>query len=160
MKPYQEYVLSVKAYNKFGVLTRVITQIRREGCNIKSLNVAETVDRSISLMNINVESYNYLFEDIVQRLRNLSCVLQVDVCSDTNEDNHVSKEYALVRVLDESEYIIGVIKKYELKKVNDENIYEISASPQTIDELAAQLKDKCKVDIVRSGVINIFKGDV
>lgn len=158
MKPYQEYVLSVKAYNKFGVLTRVITQIRREGCNIKSLNVAETIDKSISIMNINVESYNYLFEDILKRLGNLSCVLQVDVCSGERGKEHISKEYALINIKDNLKKVEGIIEKYQLKLVDDEKVYEISALSTKIDELTLELKDKCEVAIVRSGVINIFKG--
>ncbi len=79
--------------NEFGVLTRVTALLRREGWNIKSLAVAETINPVVSRLTISVECLDSTLPDVLQRIGRLACVRHISCFSDTN---HIIRELALI----------------------------------------------------------------
>ena len=69
--------------------------MRREGCNIKSITAARTTDRRYSRITINVECFDYLIDDLIARIKSLSCV---ESLMRFEEGNFVEREYAIFSV--------------------------------------------------------------
>ena len=65
--------------NRPGVLNRVVGHIRHEGWNIKSLNVDETDEPGVSLMQIAVEGLHTKLAQVVERMLQLDCVQSVSI---------------------------------------------------------------------------------
>jgi len=83
MKGVEKVDLTV--VNAPGVLGRVVGHIRREGWNIKKLNVDETEDSKVSHMSMSVEGTNTKLAQVLDRLLNLDCVLGVSMIQDGRE---------------------------------------------------------------------------
>jgi butyrate kinase len=66
--------LTLLVRNKAGVLEQIAGQIRREGWNIKSLNVDETGDPSLSLMHIRIEGLHAKLASVAERMLKLEAV--------------------------------------------------------------------------------------
>lgn len=148
-----KHILSLRVHNKFGVLTRIITQIRREGCNINSLAVAETLNPKISRINMNIECYDFLLEDIIDRLNGLSCVIDLIKYDET----FISREMAMIAIKKKpTDELLNLLKKYGAKPCKEaDNIFEIIAIPQKISSLMDKLKGFENVEIARTGSVII-----
>ncbi|MCK5128215.1 MAG: acetolactate synthase small subunit [Clostridiales bacterium] len=149
MKQKDEHVLSIMADNKFGVLTRIINGVRREGCNIKSLTAARTQNKDYSKITINIECYEYLLNDIIDRMVGLNCVKSL---SKYEAVQFVEREYAIFSVKNECLISENIIKKYHATKIRD-NIYELTGNRETISDCIDALAKSVSVDIARTGSI-------
>lgn len=79
--------------NEFGVLTRITGNIRREGWNIRSLVVAETLDAAVSRLTISVECIDSSLPQVLDRLGKLNCVRSLSLYSPAT---HFALELVLV----------------------------------------------------------------
>lgn len=149
MKKKDEHVLSLLVDNKFGVLTRIITGVRKEGCNIKSLTAATTVDKEYSRITINIECYDYLLDDVINRMQALNCVKSL---TKYEEENFVEKEYVIFSVVNECPVTKSIIDRYKANKIKN-NMYELSGDRNVISQLIDELSDNAHVDIARTGSI-------
>ena len=156
MKKVNEHVLSILADNEVGVLTRIINAVRREGCNIKSVTAARTMDKKYARITINVESYDYMIADIIAKIRALSCVRSLQKYE---EEGFVEREYAMFSVTDECEQAQEVIKKYNAHKIRD-CIYELAGDRKTVAACVAELSIIAEVEIARTGsiILHLPKG--
>lgn len=157
MKNANEHVLSILADNKIGVLTRIITGIRREGCNIKSLTAARTLDSRYARITMNVECFDYLIEDVINRMKALNCVNKL---MRFEEGNFVEREYVIFSVIGECVSSKDIIDKYKAKKIQD-CIYELSGDRKTISECISRLNEFSNVEIARTGsiILEMPKGE-
>ena len=65
--------------NRPGVLDRAIGHIRREGWNIKSLQVDETNDPDVSLLEMFIEGTHTKLALVVEKLASIDCVLRASM---------------------------------------------------------------------------------
>lgn len=151
MKNMNEHVLSILADNKVGVLTRIITGVRREGCNIKSVTAARTTDSNYSRITMNIECFEYLIEDVVSRINALNCVRNLIKFEDSS---FVEREYVIFSVLNECDTSKDIVNKYGAKNIKD-CIYELAGDRKTISECIEELSKIANVDIARTGSIII-----
>ncbi len=149
MKVADEHVISILADNKVGVLTRIITGVRREGCNIKSITAARTTDRNYSRITMNIECYDYLLEDVISRIEALNCVRSL---SKYDKDKFVEREYVVFSVEHGCKASNNIISKYNAVNIQD-NIYELTGDRATVNDCIKELKEQVKVDIARTGSI-------
>lgn len=70
--------------NRAGVLDRIVGHIRREGWNIKSLNVMPGDEPKISTMKIQVEGRHTKLAQVADRMAELDCVQRVEIGSGTH----------------------------------------------------------------------------
>ena len=89
------HVLSVLVENEPGVLSRVAGLFSGRGFNIDTLNVAPTLDPSVSLMTMTTVGDEQIIEQIIKQLRKLINVLKV---VDMVEIQSVEREAMLIKV--------------------------------------------------------------
>jgi acetolactate synthase-1/3 small subunit len=89
------HTLSVLVENRFGVLTRVAGMFSGRGFNIDTLNVAPTLDPSMSRMTIVVRGDDKTLEQVVKQTEKLVDVMKVE---DFRDDEFVDRELVLMRV--------------------------------------------------------------
>jgi acetolactate synthase I/III small subunit len=92
---FMRHTLSVLVENRFGVLTRVAGMFSGRGFNIDTLNVAPTLDASMSRMTIVVRGDDKTLEQVVKQTEKLVDVIKVD---DFRDDEFVDRELVLMRV--------------------------------------------------------------
>jgi acetolactate synthase-1/3 small subunit len=92
---FMRHTLSVLVENRFGVLTRVAGMFSGRGFNIDTLNVAPTLDASMSRMTIVVRGDDKVLEQVVKQTEKLVDVIKVD---DFRDDEFVDRELVLMRV--------------------------------------------------------------
>lgn len=77
MREEQEYILTMMVDNNMGVLTRITTQIRREGLNIRRLLVEETENPEISRLTMTFSCLQGFYGDVLKRFSQMSCVREL-----------------------------------------------------------------------------------
>ena len=88
-------VISLLVENKSGVLSRVVGLFSQRGYNINSLNVAPTVDSTLSRITLTTDTDERGTEQVVKQLNKLIDVVKV---IPFQSSLHVLREMALVRV--------------------------------------------------------------
>lgn len=81
--------------NEPGVLSRISGLFSGRGFNIESLNVAETLDPSVSRMTLVTRGNDQIIEQIMKQLNKLVNVIKV---LDLTGSDYVDREMALVKV--------------------------------------------------------------
>jgi acetolactate synthase-1/3 small subunit len=153
-------LLSMQVDNEFGVLTRITALIRREGWNIKSLSVAETVDPSVSCLTVSIECMDSVLAHVRERLERLDCVHSLTVF---DARRHRRVELAVVRVQTADTAGAGACAAAFGARPWDaegrEATYEITGDPGHIDAFLEALRAFGAPEITRSGAIMITRGE-
>jgi acetolactate synthase-1/3 small subunit len=89
------HTLSVLVENRFGVLARVAGMFSGRGFNIDTLNVAPTLDPSMSRMTIVVRGDDKILDQVTKQTEKLVDVIKVE---DFHDDEFVDRELVLMRV--------------------------------------------------------------
>ncbi len=85
MREAREYALDMLVENKIGVLTRLTTQIRREGLNIRSLHVDVTDNPLISRVTMRFPCMSGFYRDVLERFSRMNCVLEIHERTQTED---------------------------------------------------------------------------
>lgn len=140
--------------NEFGVLTRITALVRREGWNIKSLAVAETLNPTVSRLTISVECVESTLPHVLERLGRLACVRSIEAFSDAS---HISRELVLVTVGGTEKSQVAEAARATGAQVIDccgEMLtLEFSGAPEQAENLLAALKPFGIINVARSGVV-------
>jgi acetolactate synthase-1/3 small subunit len=148
--------------NEAGALSRVAGLFSARGYNIESLTVAPTEDPSLSRMTLVTRGTEDIIEQITKQLNKLIDVVRL---MDMTEGPHIEREMMLVKVQAQGE------RRNELKRLSDifrGRIIDVTDATYTIeltgagDKLDAFLQALDKgviVEVVRSGVSGIARGD-
>jgi acetolactate synthase-1/3 small subunit len=142
--------------NEFGVLTRVTANIRREGWNIKSLVVAETMDPAVSRLTISVECIDSTLPHVLERLGRLACVRDIRAWA---EATHFSRELVLVtlrkgageRALKEAE---GLGARVLYEGAGGVTL-EFAGEPARAESLIKTLEPFGVANVARSGIVTL-----
>jgi acetolactate synthase-1/3 small subunit len=89
------HTLSVLVENRFGVLARVAGMFSGRGFNIDTLNVAPTLDPSMSRMTIVVRGDDKILDQVTKQTEKLVDVIKVE---DFHDGEFVDRELVLMRV--------------------------------------------------------------
>lgn len=152
-KPQTAHILTLMVDNEFGVLTRITSQIRREGWNIKSLAVAEGLDPAISRITLMLECFDTTLQSAIQRLARLACVREVTPCK---EDTSFIRELLVARIpkaaLPNCQPLLTSYGASILDE-NDVVTLQLTGKPEVLDAFAGGLKDIPDVRMARTGPI-------
>jgi acetolactate synthase-1/3 small subunit len=156
------HILSLLLENETGALSRVAGLFSARAYNIESLTVAPTEDPTVSRMTLVTSGSDEVIEQITKHLNKLVDVIKV---MDLNESRHIERELMLIKLLAKGE------NREEVKRLVDifrgriidvtENTYtiEMTGAGDKLDAFIDALDDNDILEVVRSGVSGIARGD-
>jgi acetolactate synthase-1/3 small subunit len=156
------HIISILMENEAGALSRVAGLFSARGYNIESLTVAPTEDPSLSRMTLVTRGTDEIIEQITKQLNKLIDVVKL---MDMTEGPHIEREMMLVKVQAQGE------RRNELKRISDifrgriidvtDETYtiELTGAGDKLDAFLQALDNGIIVEVVRSGVSGIARGD-
>ncbi|MGB5306801.1 MAG: acetolactate synthase small subunit [Gammaproteobacteria bacterium] len=156
------HIISILMENEAGALSRVAGLFSARGYNIESLTVAPTEDPSLSRMTLVTRGTDQVIEQITKQLNKLIDVVKL---MDMTDGPHIEREMMLIKV-----HAVGDDRN-ELKRVSDifrgriidvtDKTYtiELTGAGDKLDAFLQALDAKLIVEVVRSGVSGIGRGD-
>lgn len=156
------HILSLLMENETGALSRVAGLFSARAYNIESLTVAPTEDPTVSRMTLVTSGSDQVIEQITKHLNKLVDVIKV---IDLNESRHIERELMLIKLQARGE------NREEIKRLVDifrgriidvtENTYtiEMTGAGDKLDAFISALEDGVILEVVRSGVSGIARGD-
>ena len=161
-QPYR-HTISVLLENEPGALSRVAGLFSARGYNIETLTVAPTENPTLSRMTIVTIGTDSVVEQITKQLNKLIDVVKL---LDLTEHNHIERELILVKVSATGELREEVKRLTEIFRGRfidvTESVYtiELTGTAGKLDAFLDALKVTDIMELVRSGVSGIARGDV
>jgi len=148
------HTISVWVRNEFGVLSRVVGMFSGRGYNIDSLNVAPTLEETVSHITITTHGDDETIEQITKQLHKLIDVITV---KDHAPGGFVARDLALLTVEPPAESRAEVLRVTEIfrAKIVDVGprsfVIEVTGGPDKIDAMARLLEPLGLKGLVRTG---------
>lgn len=154
------HTLSVLVENRFGVLTRVAGMFSGRGFNIDTLNVAPTLDPSLSRMTIVVRGDDKVLEQVTKQTEKLVDVIKVD---DFRDEQFVDRELVLMRVnvtpQTRSE-VLQICDVFRAKIVDlqlDKLLIEITGNENKVTKFIGLMQNYGIAEITRTGKVALSR---
>ena len=156
------HIISVLLENEPGALSRVVGLFSQRGYNIETLNVAPTEDPTLSRLTLTTIGDDSKIEQIIKHLNRLIDVVKL---VDLSEGSHVERELMLIKVK-----ATGA-QRAEIKRTTDifrgqivdvgSTLYtiQILGTAEKLDAFIEALGEATIIEVVRSGVSGIARGD-
>jgi acetolactate synthase-1/3 small subunit len=149
--------------NEPGALSRVAGLFSARGYNIESLIVAPTEDHTLSRMTLVTSGSDNVIEQITKQLNKL---IEVVKLQDLTENRFIEREMMLIKVKAhenssrEEMMRLSEIFRGRIIDVTD-TVYtiELTGNSNKIDSFLEALGDKYIIEVVRTGVSGIARGN-
>ncbi len=157
------HIISVLVENEAGALSRVAGLFSVRAYNIDSLTVAPTEDLTLSRMTIVTSGNDTAIEQIIKQLNKLVDVVMV---ADLTSGAHIAREILLIKAKVSTEQEKNAVKR--LVDIFKARILDVTDSTYTIemtggvsksDAFLEALNDWNVIEVARSGVIGIGRGE-
>ncbi len=157
------HIISILVENEFGALGRIAGLFTARGYNIDSLTVAPTDDPTLSRMTLVTQGDERIVEQILKQLNKLLDVVKV---MDITEAAHIERELMLVKIQATSSESREEFKR--LADIFDARVVDVTDKTYTIEVIGRSRKldaflelltNKSPMEVVRSGVIGMARGD-
>ncbi|MGI6214116.1 MAG: acetolactate synthase small subunit [Christensenellales bacterium] len=158
----QRYIISVLVNNQPGVLTRISGMFSRRGFNIQSVTVCETEDEKYSRMTIVISGDEYILEQILKQLAKTHDVKKVTHLS---ESESVFRELIMVKIAvkpSKRRELLEIASIYEASVIDlspNSLILELTGMPSKIDGFLLVLRSYNIIELARSGISALMRGD-
>jgi len=152
----EEHIISILVSNRPGVLSRVAGVFGRQGYNIESLCVAETLDPEVSRITLVSHANSAFTEKIKKQLEKLVDVIEV---TQLTEAQSIQREMILIGLTlspDVRHEIMRAIDLFGCKLVfiqSNHCILEAAGDKDTINTILNYLKPFGIAEIARTGAI-------
>jgi len=155
-------IISVLMENEAGALSRVVGLFSQRGYNIETLTVAPTEDETLSRLTVTTTGDDHKIEQITKNLNKLIDVVKL---VDLTEGSHIEREIMLIKVK------AAGAQRAEIKRCVDifrgqiidvtSTIYtiQITGASSKLDSFLQAVGDAAIVEVVRSGVSGISRGE-
>ena len=160
----ERHVLAVLVDNEPGVLARVVGLFSGRGYNIESLTVGTvSEDDSSSRINVVPSGTPMIIEQIKAQLERLVPVQEVNDL--TAEGPHVEHEFILIKITNtgperlEALRIADIFRARVVDTAVDSFVFSINGSPEKIESFLELMRNLGMVEIARSGVVAIKRGE-
>lgn len=157
------HIISILVENEFGALARVAGLFTARGYNIESLTVAPTDDPSLSRITLVTVGDDRIIEQIIKQLNKLLDVVKV---MDMTEGPHIEREMMLIKVAaagsdarDEVKRLADIFRGRILDVTDKIFTIEITGTSDKLDAFIVAVGQNAILEVVRSGVIGIARGD-
>lgn len=157
-----QYVIGIIVSNISGALSRVSGMFTRRVFNIDSLTVGETESPGFSRITVTFHGDDYIKDLILQQLRKLHDVREVEVLS---EKETVIRELLLIKVKNSPESRQDIMTAVEIfrSKIVDYSptalICEITGETSKIDAFIELVKPYGIMEMCRTGIIAVERGE-
>ena len=155
-------LLGILLENEAGALSRVVGLFAQRNYNIETLTVAPTDDKTLSRITLLTDGDADRMEQITKHLNRLIEVIKV---VDLTDGDHIERELMLVKVRAVGE------GRAELKRASDtfrgqsvdmtadSYTIQLTGPSEKLDAFIRALGDKVVLEVVRSGVSGVGRGD-
>jgi acetolactate synthase-1/3 small subunit len=156
------HIISILLENEAGALSRVAGLFSARGYNIESLTVAPTEDETLSRMTLVTRGSDQIIEQITKQLNKLVDVVKL---IDLTEGRHIEREMMLIRVeavadgRDEVKRLVDIFRGRIIDVTDKTYTIEMTGTGAKLDAFIEALPVKSVVEVVRSGVSGISRGD-
>ena len=156
------HILSLLLENEAGALSRVSGLFSARGFNIESLTVAPTEDPTISRMTLVTDGSDEIIEQITKHLNKLVDVIKV---IDLNESHHIERELLMIKVTtkdgmrEEIKRLVDIFRGRIIDVSDNTYTVEMTGNGEKLDAFIATLDKKLILEVVRSGVSGISRGE-
>lgn len=158
------HIISILMENESGALSRVAGLFSARGYNIESLTVAPTEDPSLSRLTLVTRGSEEVVEQITKQLNKLVDVVKL---LDLTEHRHIEREIAMMKVkVSGGEDRAEVMRMAEIFRgriidvSSDTYVVELTGDSAKLDAFIEAMRPFDVVEVVRSGVMGIARGDV
>ena len=146
------HVISALVNNQPGVLSRVVALFTGRGFNIESLNVAETLDPTISRLTLVTIGNDSIIEQITKQLNKLVDVVKV---MDLTGTEYVDREMALIRVTAEAAARAEILRIVDIFRGQ---VVDVSLKSYTVEITGDEKKIQAIIDLFNSfGITEIVR---
>jgi acetolactate synthase I/III small subunit len=156
------HVISLLIENESGALSRVSGLFSARGYNIESLTVAPTEDASMSRMTIVTTGSDDIIEQITKQLNKLVEVIKV---VDISESAHIERELMVTKVRatgkdrEEMKRMADIFRARIIDVTDTSYVIELTGNQSKLDAFTKAIDPALILEIVRSGVCGIGRGD-
>ncbi len=156
------HILSLLMENEAGALSRVAGLFSARAFNIESLTVAPTEDPKVSRMTLVTSGSDAIIEQIMKQVNKLVDVVKV---VDLNESRHIERELMLIKVAakktDRAEIkrMVDVFRGRIIDVTENSFTIEMTGTGEKLDAFIEALDESLILEVVRSGVSGIARGD-
>lgn len=164
IQPVRSHTLAVLVDNEPGVLARVIGLFSGRGYNIESLTVAEVdAEKNLSRITIATSGTEMVIEQIKRLLERMVPVYKVHDL--TVEGAHVERELALVKIVGDEQKRLEALRVADVFRArvvdsgSDSFVFELTGELAKIDEFIKHLRPLGLIDICRTGVAAMSRGN-
>lgn len=158
---YRQSTLVVLVEDQPGVLTKVVSMMRRRSFNIDSITVGHSEQPGVSRITMIVSAPEDQVEQVSKQLYKVIEVLKV---TDVTDVPTVSRELALIKVAAKPQHrseIMQIAEIYEARIVDatpTSLLVEATGAETKIDALIAMLRGYGIREMVRSGQLAMVRG--
>lgn len=157
------HIISILVENEFGALSRIAGLFTARGYNIECLTVAPTDDATLSRMTLVTFGDERVVEQIIKQLNKLLDVVKV---LDITEAGHIEREIMLVKVQavtaearEEFKRLADIFRGRVLDVTGKTYTIELTGTSSKLDAFLEVIEKRTPLEVVRSGVIGIARGD-
>lgn len=156
------HILSLLLENEAGALSRVAGLFSARAFNIESLTVAPTEDPTISRMTLVTSGSDEIMEQITKHLNKLVDVIKV---IDLNDNRHIERELLLIKLAaknnsrEEIKRLVDIFRGRIIDVTENTFTIEMTGNGDKLDAFIETLDRKIILEVVRSGISGISRGD-
>lgn len=156
------HILSLLLENEAGALSRVSGLFSARAFNIESLTVAPTEDPTISRMTLVTGGSDEVIEQIIKQLNKLVDVVKV---VDLSDCRHIERELMLIKTQargparEEVKRLADIFRGRIIDVTENTYTIELTGTGEKLDAFIQALDRKLILEVVRSGVSGIVRGD-
>ncbi len=156
------HIISLLLENEAGALSRVAGLFSARGYNIESLSVAPTEDPTLSRMTLVTSGSDEIIEQITKQLNKLVDVVKL---VDLTEGAHIEREMLLIKVnavgdtRDEAKRLVDIFRGRVIDVTERAYTIELTGNVDKLDAFIEAVRGIGIVEVVRSGVLGIARGD-
>ena len=156
------HIISVLVENESGALSRLVGLFSQRGYNIETLNVAPTEDPTLSRLTLTTYGDDHKIEQITKQLNKLVEVVKV---VDLSEGAHIERELMLIKVKalgssrDEIKRTADIFRGQIVDVTPTTYTIQIAGTTEKIDGFIDALAENTILEVVRSGVSGIARGE-
>jgi len=150
-----KHTITILVENEFGVLTRIAGLFSARGYNIESLNVAPTLDETVSRLTLVTRGDERIIEQIKKQLNKLIPVIKTE---DISHVVHIEREMILVKMVRDPK-VLDIVKAFQATVIDDATddyfIVELAGKDDELQSFLGALNSIGIIATARSGPVGM-----